>query len=38
MIENLKKDVADFAKTISTKKDCEQLMSKISSLKKLSES
>lgn len=38
VIKALKKDVIDFAKTISTKKDCEQLMSKISSLKKLLES
>lgn len=38
LIKSLKKDVVDFAKTISTKKDCEQLMSKISSLKKLLES
>jgi hypothetical protein len=37
MIKALKKDVVDFAKIISTKKDCEQLMSKISSLKKLLE-
>ncbi len=37
VIKALKKDVIDFAKTISTKKDCEQLMSKISSLKKLLE-
>ncbi|WP_435357814.1 hypothetical protein [Emticicia sp. SJ17W-69] len=35
LVKALKKDVIDFAKTISTKKDCEQLMSKISSLKKL---
>jgi hypothetical protein len=38
VIKALKKDVVDFAKNISTKKDCEQLMSKISSLKKLLES
>jgi hypothetical protein len=38
VIKALKKDVVDFAKIISTKKDCEQLMSKISSLKKLLES
>lgn len=37
VVKALKKDVIDFAKTISTKKDCEQLMSKISSLKKLLE-
>lgn len=37
IIKALKKDVIDFAKNISTKKDCEQLMSKISSLKKLLE-
>lgn len=36
-IKALKKDVIDFAKTLSNKKDCEQLMSKISSLKKLLE-
>jgi hypothetical protein len=35
LVKALKKDVIDFAKTISTKKDCEQLMSKVSSLKKL---
>ncbi len=38
VIKALKKDVIVFAKSISTKKDCEQLMSKISSLKKLLES
>lgn len=38
VIKALKKDVIDFAKSITTKKDCEQLMSKISSLKKLLES
>jgi hypothetical protein len=38
VIKAIKKDVVDFAKNISTKKDCEQLMSKISSLKKLLES
>lgn len=38
VIKALKKDVIDFAKIISTKKDCEHLMSKISSLKKLLES
>lgn len=37
LVKALKKDVIDFAKTISTKKDCELLMSKISSLKKLLE-
>ena len=37
VVKALKKDVIDFAKTISTKKDCEQLMSKISNLKKLLE-
>jgi hypothetical protein len=37
LVKALKKDVIDFAKTISTKKDCEHLMSKISSLKKLLE-
>lgn len=37
LVKALKKDVIDFAKTISTKKDCEQLMNKISSLKKLLE-